>query len=274
MDTQLIDQYAVIGNPIEHSLSPHIHSLFAIQTQQPLIYSKVLAPLDDFVGTLTGLQAHGFRGANVTVPFKRQAFQLATRHTARAVATRTVNTLLLTDHDMLGDNTDGIGLVRDIQQNLCHSLKGLRVLLIGAGGAAQSVLPFLLSQAPARLAISNRSLDKAQTMLSELAQDIELLGFDDIAQQSFDIVINATSSGLSGAALPLPASLFSPAVLAYDMVYGIETAFMALARRQGAQVMDGLGMLVEQAAEAFLLWRGVRPETQPVLVALRAGVAL
>ena len=272
----MTDRYAVIGNPIEHSKSPLIHHAFAQQTGQDIEYDRVLAPLQAFAETLGGLQSSGYRGANVTVPFKFEACRAARRLSARAAAAGAVNTLLLENDEIIGDNTDGIGLVRDIEHNLGHALDGRRVLLIGAGGAAEGVLLPLIERRPAALTIVNRSVDKAQAMVKKAAAaapDIELdaAAFDAIDGRQFDIVVNATSASLSDAPLPLPPSLFADNALAYDMMYGRETPFMAFARRQGATtVADGLGMLVEQAAEAFYLWRGMRPQTAPVIAQLKA----
>lgn len=270
----MTDRYAVIGNPVEHSQSPLIHTLFASQTGQDLRYECVLAPLDGFAATVEKLRADGFKGANVTVPFKFEAFQLATRRTPRAVAAGAVNTLAFDASGVLGDNTDGAGLVRDIEHNLATPIADREVLLLGAGGAAEGVLLPLLERAPVRLTIANRTRDKALRMAQRAAHAgypaVQAIALDALPGQSFDLVINATSTGLSAAGLPLPDGLFAPQALAYDMMYGRETSFMAQARAAGARVVDGLGMLVEQAAESFYLWRGVRPQTAPVIARLRA----
>lgn len=270
------DQYAVIGHPIAHSKSPTIHALFARQTQQALTYARVLAPLDGFADTVAELRARGFKGVNVTVPFKLEAFALAHHLTERAMDAGAVNTLTFNEHGITGDNTDGAGIVRDITQNLQTSLANKRILLIGAGGAAEGVLHPILACAPQLLVISNRSLDKALSMVKKIEAQgdyqmvsVNAYAFDDLDDQAFDVVINATSIGLSDNILPIPRSIFAPNALAYDMMYGRETHFMQLAKQQGAQVADGLGMLVEQAAEAFFVWRGVRPETQAVMQAIR-----
>lgn len=268
------DRYAVIGNPIEHSKSPLIHAAFARQSGQDIAYGRILAPLDGFAFTVQRLQSEGYRGCNVTVPFKTEAFRLALP-TARARDAEAVNTLVFENGRMFGDNTDGAGLMRDIQHNLGVSLRQRRVLLLGAGGAAQGVLHPLLEAEPALLVIVNRTLDKAQALQkrAETAWGsccVTAQTFDDLAGQSFDTVVNATSAGLTDQRLPLPQGLFAPGALAYDMMYGRETPFLAFAREQGAaRIADGLGMLVEQAAEAFTLWRGVRPETAPVMAQLR-----
>jgi shikimate dehydrogenase len=277
----MTDQYAVIGHPIAHSKSPQIHARFAAQTGQDLRYAAMLAPLDGFAATVRDFAAAGGRGANVTVPFKEEAFRLATRLSPRAQAAGAVNTLSFSGAEIFGDNTDGAGLVRDIAGNLVHALAGQRILLLGAGGAARGVILPLLLENPARLVIANRTAQKAVQLAAEfsglpgcaLPLKPEGCGFADVAAGGsvFDIVINATSAGLHGNVLAISDSLFAPGALAYEMVYGRDTPFMAQARRNGAQVADGLGMLVEQAAEAFLLWRGVRPDTAQVLQELRGA---
>lgn len=268
----MTDLYAVIGNPIAHSKSPIIHHAFAELTHQDIQYERVLAPLDDFAGTVHGMISHGFKGANVTVPFKLEAYAMANQLTERAQDAGAVNTLVFTPQGILGDNTDGVGLVRDITENIGVSIKGKRVLLIGAGGASEGVLHPLLAAQPELLIITNRTLDKAINMVKRVEARGEMLyvsvdayAFDDLAGQKFDIVINATSAGLTDSQLPLPASIFASGALAYDMMYGRVTPFMAFAHQHGASVFDGLGMLIEQAAEAFYIWRGVRPDTAPVI---------
>ncbi len=266
-----LDRYAVFGNPIAHSKSPRIHGLFAAQTQQAMRYEAVLAPLDDFAGSVRAFVTEGGRGANVTVPFKEEAFRLATELTPRAQAAGAVNTLSFEGAHVKGDNTDGAGLVRDLTSNLKATLMGRRILLLGAGGAARGALLPLLDTLPAALVIANRTGEKAaQLALLDPQRRATATDFSGLANMApFDVVINATSAGLSDAALPLPDHVFADTALAYDMLYGRETAFMAQARRLNVCVADGLGMLVEQAAEAFWLWRGVRPDTAPVMAALR-----
>ena len=263
------DRYAVIGNPVEHSRSPYIHGDFARQTGQAMEYTRLLAPLDGFAAAVRDFRSAGARGANVTVPFKEEAFALCTRRSARAEAAGAVNTLSFEGTEIRGDNTDGIGLVRDIEHNLGYSIKGKRVLLLGAGGAARGVVLPLLECQPAQLTIVNRTADKARQLAARFGCTGG--GYEDIGSAAFDLVINATSAGLQDGALPIAASVFASGALAYEMVYGRETPFMRLARTAGATVADGLGMLVEQAAEAFFIWRGVRPDTSPVLHALRAA---
>jgi len=273
----MTDRYAVIGNPIAHSQSPRIHTLFARQTGQDLSYEALLAPHDGFVATVRAFVAAGGRGANVTVPFKEEAFALAHRTTARAAAARAVNTLVFDAGMILGDNTDGAGLVRDLKANLGCDIAGRRVLLLGAGGAARGVILPLLDEEPAALFIANRSADKAARLALEFSGRADLSpeggGFAELDGRAFDLVINATTAGLHGADLPLPPRVFAARCVAYEMVYGRATPFMAQAYAAGARVADGLGMLVEQAAEAFLVWRAVHPATGPVIAALRAELA-
>ena len=260
------DRYALIGNPVAHSKSPEIHAAFARATAQDLEYSRIEAPLDGFAETLERFRKAGGRGANVTLPFKHEAFKLAAEVSERARVARAVNTLVL--DNAFGDNTDGVGLVRDLSRNL--QFRFSRVLLLGAGGAAQGVVGALLEAGAARLVIANRTAPKARA-LAERFPGVLAAAYGELAGESFDLIINATSAGLAGEAPPVPPSLFGGKVLAYDMVYGRETPFLAAARQAGARASDGLGMLVEQAAESFFLWRGVRPPTAPLLAKLRGG---
>lgn len=273
----MTDLYAVFGNPIAHSRSPAIHTRFAAACAQDMAYEARLAPLDAFAASIREFVAAGGKGANVTVPFKEEAFRLCTALTPRAERAGAVNTLVFNGDSILGDNTDGAGLLRDIEHNLAQPLAGRRVLLLGAGGAARGALAPLLAAQPASLTIANISVDKAHELADGVADlgRVDALGFPDLAGRQFDVVINATSASLSGATLPLPSGLYAPGSLAYEMMYGKdETPFMAQARNDGAaQWVDGLGMLVEQAAEAFALWRGVRPPTASVLTGLRAQLA-
>jgi shikimate dehydrogenase len=270
------DRYCVFGNPVGHSRSPAIHARFAAQCAQDLAYEAILAPVDGFAATVAQFVAAGGKGANVTVPFKEEAFRLATRLSERAARAGAVNTLAFAGSEIFGDN-DGAGLVRDIEVNLEFPLAGRRVLLLGAGGAARGVIAPILERQPAGLFIANRNGDKAEALAGQFSDlaTVDAGNFAKTAGRTFDVVINATSASLSGAALPLPAGIFAPGSLAYDMMYGKgETPFLALAREQGAaHLADGLGMLVEQAAEAFLVWRGVRPDSAPVLAALREQLA-
>lgn len=273
----MTDRYCVFGNPIAHSKSPAIHARFAAIAAQDMSYEALLAPLDGFAVTVREFVAAGGRGANVTVPFKEEAFRLCGKRSVRAERAGAVNTLVFDGAEIFGDNTDGAGLVSDITGNLGIGLRGKRVLLLGAGGAARGVVEPLLAQQPASLFIANRSADKALALAASFS-DIVAVDAGNLAKivgNSFDVVINATSASLSGETLPLPDGIFAPGSLAYDMMYGKgEMPFMRQARAQGAsQCADGLGMLVEQAAEAFALWRGVRPETATVLGDLRAQLA-
>lgn len=274
----MTDQYAVIGNPIAHSKSPLIHSEFARQTGQQMSYVTRLAPLDGFVNSVRKFIAQGGKGMNVTVPFKLEAYALATQLTPRAKSAQAVNTLkFLPGGRILGDNTDGAGLVRDLTHNLNVSLMGKRILLLGAGGAAQGVILPLLGEKPATLTIANRTASKASAlseMFEKKQEKTRLIGvgFSKLeGKRAFDLVINATSSSLSQEAPPLPEGIYTPSAVAYDMMYGKGlTPFLRDARNKGAaHLADGVGMLVEQAAESFTLWRGVRPATESVLKQLR-----
>lgn len=270
------DLYAVFGNPIAHSKSPYIHAAFAAALGQAMRYEARLAPVDGFAEAIAEFVAAGGKGANVTVPFKEEAFRLASRLSERAARAGAVNTLCFAGNEIFGDNTDGAGLVRDITHNLGCSLAGKRILLIGAGGASRGVIAPLVAESPASLFVANRTAYKADALANAYSA-IFPIGSGVIAQtvgQQFDVVINATSASLSGEQIPLPNWVFAPGSLAYDMMYGKgETPFLQLAREQGAgRCADGLGMLVEQAAEAFFVWRGVRPETASVLTGLRAGL--
>jgi len=267
----MTDKYAVIGNPISHSKSPLIHTLFAEQTGQDIRYEKIESPLDGFADTITQLRGDGYKGCNVTVPFKFEAFKLCNRLTGRARAAQAVNTLLFEGGEILGDNTDGAGLISDIEQNLACKLLFKKVLLMGAGGAAHGVI-WQLFNAGASIVIANRTLDKAQQLASEFSSygTVFASSYEALTGKPFDVVINATSSSLSDKLPPLPSGIFAPGALAYDMMYGKQTPFLKFAQEQGAAMRaDGLGMLVEQAAEAFFKWRGVRPKTAPVLAKLR-----
>jgi len=274
-----MDRYAVIGHPVGHSLSPRIHALFAQSTGQPVTYTAIEAPLDGFAATVDHFRAQGGRGVNVTVPFKLQACAYADEVSERARAAGAANALAFdADGRCRAENFDGVGLLRDLTHNLGLSLAGCRVLLLGAGGAARGVLQPLLQARPAVLLVANRSADKAHA----LVRDFQALGLggpelagaalsDLPAAGAFDLVINATAASLDAQALPLPRSVFAPDGLAYDMVYGKGlTPFLRQAHEAGvARLADGLGMLVEQAADSFAWWRGVRPATGPVIANLR-----
>lgn len=266
------DRYAVIGHPIAHSKSPDIHARFAVQAKQNLIYESLLAPLDGFAATVQAFVQQGGRGANVTVPFKLQAHALATELTERAQAAGAVNTLKFDGAVILGDNTDGVGLVADMVRNAGIAITGKRVLLLGAGGAARGVILPLLHERPAALVIANRTRSKAEQLAQQFAAQGDIRAGDFATLHGpFDIIINATSASLAADVPPVAPTVFGAQTLAYDMMYGKEpTMFMCFAKRHGALVRDGLGMLVEQAAESFFVWRGVRPDTAPVFAELRA----
>lgn len=301
----MTDRYAVIGNPISHSKSPQIHKMFAEQTGQDISYEAILAPLDGFAATVERLRAEGYKGCNVTVPFKFEAFNVATELSERAQAAQAVNTLKFSDDTIFGDNTDGVGLVKDISQNLKYEIAGKRVLLIGAGGAADGVAQSLSSQPLKKIRIANRTVEKAQKIETKFRSTTKFntdvssssypglsivhpglprdLSYDDLnrgthtrssnidsSENQFDLIIHTTSLGLTDEMPDIPETIFAPGALAYDMMYGRETPFMRFARKHGAAVVsDGLGMLVEQAAESFFIWRGIRPLTAPVVTALR-----
>lgn len=281
--SQRKDAYVVIGNPIAHSKSPLIHGLFAQQTEQAMSYQTLLAPLNQFAASVQDFMKAGGCGANVTVPFKLEAFALAQTLSEWAQVAGAVNTLLFKDGQIFGDNTDGAGLVRDITVNLQRPIQGARVLLLGAGGAARGALLPLLQQLPAQLCIANRSLEKAEqlrTLAASFCGDdvpLSVLSLEALAQSGvaqFDVIINATSASLQQQSVTIANEVFAPNCLAYDMMYGDQaTPFMRMAQAAGAQTADGLGMLVEQAAEAFFLWRGVRPDTGVVLAQLRGAGA-
>jgi len=264
------DRYAVIGNPVTHSKSPWIHAQFALATGESMVYERLEAPADGFRQAVEAFRAQGGRGLNVTLPFKAEAFRFCAGASERAAAAQAVNTLVLDRGKPWGDNTDGVGLVRDLAANLGRRLGGAQLLLLGAGGAAQGVLAPLVAAGARRLVVANRTADKAHALARRYGASAGG-GYEDLRGEQFDILINATSAGLAGEAPPLAAVQFARGALAYDMVYGRDTAFLALARAAGAAAHDGSGMLVEQAAESFFVWRGVRPDTAPVLAALRGG---
>lgn len=270
------DRYAVIGNPVAHSKSPDIHTMFARQTGQDIVYDRLLAPLDTFEATARRFFSEGGKGLNVTVPFKREAWDLVDSHRGDAPDAEAVNTIKSENGKLIGDNTDGIGLVADIKKNLGFEITGKRVLLMGAGGATYGVMFPLLREKAKALVVVNRTLEKAQSLVQSIEKragvivtSLDAVPYTNLGDSKFDIVINATSAGLSGEMPPLPEGIFAPGALAYDMVYGRDTPFMIFARNQGACTVDGLGMLVEQAAESFFIWRGVRPQTAAVIQKLR-----
>lgn len=271
------DRYAVFGNPINHSKSPLIHTAFAEQTHQSLKYSAQQVEVEDFERAADQFFAEGGKGLNVTVPFKLDAYSYAARLTVRARRAGAVNTLALqADGSVLGDTTDGIGMVRDIVHNHGWSVADKQVLMLGAGGAVRGVLEPLLLERPAHVVIANRTAIKAvhlATGFTDLGA-VEGCGFVELKGRSFDLVINGTSASLAGDLPPLPDGLLAPGACCYDMMYGeAPTVFMRWAKDHGAAaVADGLGMLVEQAAESFALWRGVMPETTGVIRQIREAL--
>lgn len=265
----MTDRYAVIGNPIAFSKSPLIHSSFAQATGQDLDYSKIEGPLGQFAATVDAFRAQGGRGLNITAPFKLDAFAYATEHSPAAQLAGAANAMKFDGERVLAENFDGVGLVRDVVHNLGQPLRGKRVLVLGAGGAARgALLPFLAEQ-PAELVIANRSLDKAQALAGIGSQhgQVNASNLQDLHGQRFDLVFNATSASLHGELPPVPVSVFADCALAYELAYGKGlTPFLRLAQGAGvAQLADGVGMLAEQAAEAFAWWRGVRPQTRAVI---------
>ena len=275
-----MDRYCVMGNPVDHSKSPWIHARFAALTGQALEYGKRLVPMDGFAEGVRAFRAEGGKGCNVTVPFKFEAFGLADVRSARAELAGACNTLRFDADGIHGDNTDGIGLVSDLQDNAGVPLAGRALLLVGAGGAAAGVLGPLLQARPARLVVANRTLDKAQALVRRHAMLAAQAGADlqacalDAVPGAFDVVINGTASSMAGSAVPVGAGVLKPGALACDMMYGpAAQGFLQWAREHGAVGRDGLGMLVEQAAEAFRFWRGVRPPSAQVLAQLRQELA-
>ncbi|TDB02055.1 shikimate dehydrogenase [Halomonas marinisediminis] len=270
----MTDRYCVFGHPVAHSRSPFIHAAFAEQTADTIEYTAIEAPRDDFPGAWRRFTASGGRGANVTVPFKEEAFRLCDTLSERARRAGAVNTLILgVDGQTHGDTTDGIGLVRDLERHGVR-LAGARILVLGAGGAVRGILEPLLAGHPASLLVANRTAAKAEALATDFGDlgEISGGGFDRV-EGPFDLVINGTSASLAGDLPPLPDGLFAAGATAHDMMYGAEpTVFLRWAGARGARTVDGLGMLVEQAAESFFQWRGVRPDTAPVLERLRQGL--
>lgn len=268
----MTDRYAVVGNPVAHSLSPAIHAEFARQTGQNLEYARLPCEPGQFTFTVDRFRDSGGRGLNVTIPFKREAFALAVSVSERARDAGAVNTLSFDGDLVTGDNTDGIGLVRDLRDNLGFEISGRRILIVGAGGAARGIVPALLREHPQAMVIANRTIANAKDLAAECSTAVFAVaacGLEDLPQPGFDLVINATSSSLSGSGLGLIDNVFEPGALAYDLMYGKGlTPFLGFAQHHGARVAEGLGMLVEQAAESFFVWRGVRPESRPVIAAI------
>jgi shikimate dehydrogenase len=273
----MTDRYAVFGNPIAHSKSPQIHARFAEQTGQALTYTAEHIEENDFEAAVERFLQGDGKGLNITVPFKERAWALAQWRSERAELAGAVNTLYRLDEGRIaGDNTDGVGLVRDLADNNGVTLNGARVLVLGAGGAVRGVLQPLLAAGVASILVANRTLARAQTLAELFAEDgrVQACGFDQVPAEAFDLIINGTSASLQGELPPVPAATVSAQTACYDMMYGAEpTPFCRWASELGAErVIDGLGMLVEQAAESFRIWRGVQPQTAPVIKALRAAL--
>lgn len=267
-----MDQYFVVGNPIKQSKSPTIHQLFAQQTKQQLNYDKHLIEQGDFYQTIMQFKNDNIKGVNVTAPFKEEAFELCDELSEFAAKAGAVNTLIIDGDKIKGDNTDGVGLVNDLLNNQVP-LKGKRILILGAGGAAKGVVAPILEHQPSQLIIANRTLKRAQDIASQYPNNIiDVVTFDQLEDMSVDVVINATSAGLNGQSLPVPASIITTSVICYDMTYDKElTPFLNFAKQAGSEnLIDGLGMLVGQAAKSFYLWRGVMPDVNQVVATLRA----
>ena len=272
----MTDKYAVIGNPVAHSRSPLIHAEFGRQTGQDISYTAVLAPREGMRAAVLEFRDAGGRGMNVTLPFKHEAWDLVTAHKGYALVAGAVNTLEFRGPEMIGHNTDGIGLVCDITDNLRCSIRGRRVLLMGAGGASYGVVEPLLREQPEELIVANRTPEKAVALVAHFEKfralaprGVAARAYASLRGERFDLLINATSAGLSDEMPPLAEGIFAAGALAYDMVYGKTTPFLEFSRARGAQTADGTGMLVEQAAASFFIWRGVRPDTAPVIALLR-----
>ena len=270
--TEVKKNFAVIGNPIHHSLSPEIHGMFAQEAGLLMDYEAVLSPLDEFQLTVETLISQKLSGANITLPFKKEAYHLASQHSQHAKIAEAVNTFEFKDKEIIGHNTDGIGLVRDLEQNLHIDLHGKKILLIGAGGAAEGVIYSLLEKNPLDLTLTNRTIEKSNIMKNKmnayakhLNVNLNVVDITKLPQQYFDLIINATSASLHEADLGLDNKVFHDQCLAYDMMYGKETLFIKQAKSQHAKTSDGLGMLVEQAAEAFYIWHHIKPQTKSVI---------
>jgi len=275
----MMDRYAVFGHPIGHSRSPDIHARFAAQTRQAMEYRAIDVPAEQFENTLKAFIDEGGRGLNCTVPLKEIAFRATHILTDRARRSGAVNTLKILENGQLwGDNTDGVGLYRDLTRNLELELKGKRILILGAGGATRGIVEPLLLEHPDSLCIANRTVERAEKIADDFSAlgDLRAVGFDELAGSSFDLILNGTSASLSGAMPPLPGGLLAEGGSCYDLAYGKEpTPFVLWGREQHATISaDGIGMLVEQAAEAFLIWRGIFPETAPVIEDLVEGARI
>jgi shikimate dehydrogenase len=270
--TEVKKHFAVIGNPIHHSLSPQIHIMFAKEAGLLIDYEAVLSPLDEFQLTVETLILQKLSGANITLPFKKEAYQLASQHSQYAKIAEAVNTFEFKDKEIIGHNTDGVGLVRDLEQNLHIDLQGKKILLIGAGGAAESVIYSILEKKPLDLTLTNRTIEKSTIMKNKMNDyakhvnvNLNIVDIIKLPKQYFDLIINATSASLHEADLGLNNKVIHDQCLAYDMMYGKETLFIKQAKSQYAKTSDGLGMLVEQAAEAFYIWYHIKPQTKSVI---------
>jgi shikimate dehydrogenase len=276
-DGQMTDRYAVIGNPVAHSKSPEIHAAFARQTGEDIVYERILGDLEHLDMDIDEFAAEGGVGLNVTVPFKERAFEMCDTLTPRARDAGAVNTLTLAPGDIAGDNTDGAGLVRDLARNQGFGFHGARILLLGAGGAARGVVRPLLAQSPGCVIVANRTAPRAHAIAAAVATagNVRGCGLDELDGERFDLVINATAAGLKAQVPEIPDDCLADGGWVYDMLYADEpTRFMRWGREHGAgRALDGLGMLVEQAAESFFVWRGVRPDTGPVIAALRGAMS-
>lgn len=271
----LIDRYAVVGNPVSHSLSPKIHRLFALQTQQSISYETIELPLDNFAAQIRELQLQGMKGLNVTVPFKQQAWEICDQRTPRAETAGAVNTIIFNeDGSIVGDNTDGTGLVRDLEKNHRIAIHHCKILILGAGGAVRGILEPLIALAPDSITIANRTPDKARQLVSDFQSrtGINACGYDDLGMDKYDLIINATAAGINNQVPPVPASVLASHSICYDMMYKLDepTAFVRWAQNhEAAEAIDGLGMLVEQAAESFSIWRGVAVDSAVIIADLR-----
>ncbi len=276
------DLYAVMGNPINHSKSPQIHTAFALETGEKIEYTAIHVDVGGFAQAVSHFQGHGGKGLNVTVPFKLDAWKLADSLTERAKRAGAVNTLILNkEGEIKGDNTDGVGLVNDIVDHLGWAIAQQRVLILGAGGASRGVIGPILDKKPETLYIANRTASKATELVrlftdmkDEETQNIAAGGYDSLVDKQFDLIINATAASLHGEVPPLPDDILAPEGCCYDMMYAAQaTTFMQWAAQHGAaQISDGLGMLVGQAAESFYVWRGVRPSMMPVIQNLKKSM--
>jgi len=265
-----VDNYCVVGNPVAHSKSPQIHAAFAEQTQQNIFYQAIQVDDGKFKAALKEFQAQGGKGLNITVPFKGEAWEISENRSNRAERALAVNTISFDDAgNIIGDNTDGVGLIRDMTINHDISIKDKDILILGAGGAVRGILDPLFDEQPNKVVIANRTVSRAEELTDIFSDrgDISACGFDELAGSSYDIIINGTSASLQGEVPPLPENLLNDNACCYDMMYSMsDTPFVSWAKAHGAtKAFDGLGMLIEQAAESFFIWRGVRPDTAPVI---------